>query len=454
MATLVVAAGTVSCNNDNNYEYNTSNECIITSMTIGTLKREMHTKNSKGEDSTFYVSVTGALYPMSIDQKDQKIYNLDSLPLGTNVNKAVFASMNTIGTFSIRSLVSGNDTIFKLSDSTDFSVPRIITVHATDGVSKRNYQVTLNVHKENGDSMVWKQLATSTPAFASLNNTRSWAVEEQLYIFGEENGASKVLSTNANGYLEGNTPQWYVEATSTSIKPQSVVRFQNQFYAVNATSNIFVSTDGIEWTALSTDFTASTLVVGSTKYIIALKDGQFYSSTDGIQWNPNTADETEFLPTDGATGTCVPSRIDKTFETLVVVGSQNGKNVVWKREIDLTGNEEYPWIFLPETENSRFNIPNYKNITLTTYDGVTMLAGLNADGNVAPLLLSRDNGRTWKEDGIYTPAAQAQNALAVNVDKNNFIWMFCGQTGQVWRGRINRLGWDEIHGHFEKSNHR
>ena len=28
-------------------------------------------------------------------------------------------------------------------------------------------------------------------------------------------------------------------------------------------------------------------------------------------------------------------------------------------------------------------------------------------------------------------------------DDDNFIWVVCGGTGQVWRGRLNRMGWTD-----------
>ena len=448
MGTLVLATGMTSCNEDNHFEYEISNECIVTSMNMGALKREMHTKNSKGEDSTFIVTVTGALYPLSIDQERQRIYNVDSLPVGTDISKMVFSSINTIGTYSIRSLRTGNDTIFNLNDSTDFSKPRILTVHATDGVSKRDYQIKINVHQEEGDSMVWHQIGESTPEIALLENTRSIAVKDQIFLFGEKDGATQTLCVNVDDYSGNGTPKWYTATASTSIRPQSVVRFHDQFYGVNAEDRLFASTDGTEWTALATDFTATTLVLSSSRQLVALKDGQFYSSTDGIAWEMDAADEPAYLPQQIATGTYVTSNIDKNMETWIVVGNNDGKNVVWKREIDLTHHEVYPWILLPDTPGSSYNVPDYQHVTLTTYDGVTMMAGLTAEGKVAPLLLSRDNGRTWKTNGIVTPEAQAQQTLAVNVDHKHFVWMFCGQTGEVWRGRINRLGWDEIEGSF------
>lgn len=451
LASLTIATATTSCSEDHKYEYNTSNECLITAVTMGALKRAMHTTDSLGADSTYYVSVTGALYPMSIDQSRQRIFNVDSLPYGTDISKVVFSSINSIGTYSIRSLHSGNDTIFTLSDSTDFRKSRIITVYATDGKTKREYMMSINVHQEEGDSMNWHRVEQAAVPFADLQQTRSLTVGHQLYLFGVKGNDTHLLCANTENYDNGSTTPWFSTTTSIAIRPQSVVYFQNQFYAVDAQGHICLSTDGANWTPAATDFTASTLVVAGSQQLIALKDRQFYSSPDGINWTKDLTDENHFLPDTLATGTKIVSKIDSHFESLLVVGTSQGKNVVWRREIDLTGNEIYPWVYLPESASSNYNIPNVRQFSVNNYDGVAMLSGLTADGKVAPLLLSRDNGRTWKKDLLKTPAATAANSLAVSVDAANFIWMFCGSTGEIWRGRLNRLGWEEIPGIFEKS---
>ena len=31
--------------------------------------------------------------------------------------------------------------------------------------------------------------------------------------------------------------------------------------------------------------------------------------------------------------------------------------------------------------------------------------------------------------------------VTVTVDDDQYIWLYCAGTNQVWRGRLNRLGW-------------
>lgn len=453
MAAISLATITASCSDDDKYEFTPNNDCVITAATMGTLVRIMHTTDSLGKDSTFKVAVTGSLYPMSIDQERKLIYNVDSLPLGTNISKVTFNTINSIGSLSIKSLKTGNDTIFSISDSTDFSVPRTFTVHSTNGTSKVNYLMTINVHKEAPDTMKWHNAATAVNEIKDLKNTRSFALDGNLYLFGQKDGSTQLLKAKADDYINGQAAQWTATDTDMAVNPQTIVRFNDIFYGVGAENQLISSADGISWTKVATEFKASTLVVAGSKVLFALSEGKFYTSEDAINWTANDVDMPEYLPTETATGVCIASRIDKTFESLVVVGEKDGKNVVWKREIDLTGAETYPWIYIPASLSSQYNIPYTKHTALNVYDGVTLMSGLTPDNQLAPLYLSRDNGRTWKTDLIKTPKAEANDALAVTVDDNNFIWMFCGKSGEVWRGRLNRLGWEIPENSFERSAH-
>lgn len=452
MGLLTLTTGLGACSGDDYYTTEVNSECIITAATLGTLVREMHTLDSKGQDSVFYVSVTGSYYPMTIDQESRTIYNLDSLPAGTDPTRVTFATVNSRGTVSILSRYTGKDTIFNESDSTDMSIPRFFKVYATDGSSTREYMMTVNVHREEGDSTVWHRVATRAAEVAGMTSTRSFAIDGRLYLFGMNNGTPQLCTANADDYKDGGTAQWTSTPTQPAIRPQSVVRYNGQFFATSAEGQILSSVNGTDWVSTGASLQASTLVAAGSDQLIAMSNGKFYSSPDGISWTEDAADESEYLPTGAVDGTCIPSPLHKTFETLIAVGQRDGKSVVWARDIDLTGRETFPWTYFPiSDEDYAYNIPALNEITLNTYDGVPLLSGLTPEGQCAPLYLSRDNGHSWKDGELKTPAAQAQGALSVTVDDDKFVWMFCGQTGEVWRGRINRLGWKNINGSFERA---
>lgn len=82
---LLTGCMVTSCNSSEDVSEELSNDCVITSATLGTLKRIVN-------DTTTY-SVTGGAYHLYIDQLKSRVFNPDSLPVGTCVDKLVFASM-------------------------------------------------------------------------------------------------------------------------------------------------------------------------------------------------------------------------------------------------------------------------------------------------------------------------------------------------------------------------
>ena len=93
LATLMLGA----CDTTNDTVMDVSRDCIVSRVTVGTLNRTLQTVSSTGADSTYQVTVNGAMYPMFIDQLNNRIYNADSLPVGTDVTKVVFADFNVSG---------------------------------------------------------------------------------------------------------------------------------------------------------------------------------------------------------------------------------------------------------------------------------------------------------------------------------------------------------------------
>ena len=65
------------------------------------------------------------------------------------------------------------------------------------------------------------------------------------------------------------------------------------------------------------------------------------------------------------------------------------------------------------------------------------------DGKATTYNVSKDIGINWSANSKYTlPTPLTTNVYTTTVDGNNFIWLFYGDSGQVWRGRLNRLGWE------------
>ena len=93
LSALLMLMANVGCNTKSEVEDLTSGACLVKAMTLGTLNRHLHTRSRSGADSIYTVKVTGSLYPLTIDQVNQRIFNVDSLPVGTDPTKILISEL-------------------------------------------------------------------------------------------------------------------------------------------------------------------------------------------------------------------------------------------------------------------------------------------------------------------------------------------------------------------------
>ena len=106
---------------------------------------------------------------------------------------------------------------------------------------------------------------------------------------------------------------------------------------------------------------------------------------------------------------------------------------------------------MEHTDNSQMILPRLQNLAMVYYDSALLaLGGAGIGGAMqtpwAEFYQSRDNGITWKYNKYYQlPSGFDYSATKVimTVDNDKYLWLFCEGTGQVWRGRVNKLGWNE-----------
>lgn len=446
LATFFVAFAFTACDTSSDVtETETSRDCLITSVTLGNLVRDVHTKSSStGKDTTITYNVTGGAFLMYIDQLKDSVYNPDPLPVGTRMNKIVFATNGIVGSgrLTIESLTTHQDTLFTPTDSTDFSVPRKVTVYSADGSLKRTYTFNLRVYKEYPDSMVWDTVAQSPlNAVANFVNSRTVATNGMVYVFGEHaDGTTHVVETNAE------TPNFDARAdvdaaNGKKIDVRSIQYLKGNFYALAGGQVVKSAQAAGTWhrTQATQQFTA--LAGTSTDSIYAIGGGKMWASANGDDWKLCTIDTEGALPTQNITASTIAAPRNKKNEMMIMVGQDAKDSVcVWKHDINLQGDFSYPWILLPQTDELKsYACPKLKHASLFVYNNKMVLAGLKENGMVAPFYVSEDNGRTWKTSLLFNPTPSGATSLSVAVDNNQFVWMVCGGTGMVMKGRLNKL---------------
>ncbi len=152
----------------------------VSSFTLGTLNRYLHTTSSKGGDSIYKSTFNGSNYPLTIDHLNREIYNRDSLPYGTDL-KHVVCSLTTRnkGIPYFKSAQSDTLWLYSSSDSLDFSVERQLHIISSDGLHERQYKVRLTAKQLDGTKVIWTETDPLLSPFPLENQAVDWGEKEE-----------------------------------------------------------------------------------------------------------------------------------------------------------------------------------------------------------------------------------------------------------------------------------
>ena len=128
-----------SCMKDSEYDY--SSGTAILSFSIGNFEVIYNDVDHLGVDTLVTRKESGSNHKFTIDQKKFLVFNHDSLPYGSVVDK-MLTSVSSDGLTYYRKKYSDNtfvDTLWTSSDSIDFREPVIFFVKSTDGKYIREY---------------------------------------------------------------------------------------------------------------------------------------------------------------------------------------------------------------------------------------------------------------------------------------------------------------------------
>jgi hypothetical protein len=269
---------------------------------------------------------------------------------------------------------------FDLLDSIDFTKPRKVRVYSSDGSVYNQYYISVNAHQEDGSKFVWQ-----------LMDDEWTATPDEMVI---PDGIKQILG--------GSTTEKYAMSTDNKL----MVSFDN-----------------------------------------------------GTSWQEDIVNEdADMLPTrDLSLVSYAMTNTDSVDYVLLVgnreVNEQNGESIamVWRKVVDYSRNAtKASWNYMERNADSdSLALPRLKNLTMVKYDDGVLALGAEGIGGCtnepySMIYQSRDNGITWKYNPYYI-LPEEFNKLATKVsatvDGDNFIWLRCEGSGQVWRGRLNKLGW-------------
>lgn len=447
LASLILPTLLTSCIKDNDDTTELSEQCYISSLSLGSLKRTMYAKTSAGMDSIYTTSYSGSAFSMTIDQRNLTIENYDSLLVRSRLDK-VTISVSFVGTLVWRKANPTTEeeekwTAYESKDSLDLTEPVHFRVYSETGNSSRTYTLKVNVHQQNGDSTTWDNLGTAA-ALAELGERRAVVLEDQLMVLGLD-GSNNLMCVQHPNSLSG---EWAQNSTTGAdeAQPSTLQKQDTKLLMSTSEGKIIESENGTDWTTASYPTRAGIkLVAVSPDRLYALCDGQLLSSNGGDWEEEQLDDEASNLPTDKLNGVFYISK--NGMRRLFLIGSRNAEDkeaTVWCKT--WSGQEESAtWMYYTPNQTDQYRCPIMNNLTIVAYDGGMQALG----GTLSSILHNADNGITWKAyedndmivDEALQQVAKKAKRLTATVDNDNFLWIVMDD--QVWRGRINRLGFEK-----------
>lgn len=433
-------------------------------------------------------TVYGVTYKFTIDQLKGEIYNIDSMPVhsDTIIDKILISKLSIpSGLVSIKSYDGLRDSVINISkDSLDFrntvKNPLKLTVWAPDMVTRKEYKISVRVHKHDPDSLRWSYLGNITNSQIS-GEQKSVLMSGNIYTYSVSNGSLKVYKTSLNS----GTSWTSNNVTGLTALPTSLINYQNSLYATS-NGKVVTSTDGISW-VIAPEFGNNVdllLAPFNTDITYTKMDGNsrfFYSKEKGKKEEVPTTfpiRNISFANYQTATGINSILLVGESKESTTVGEDEKVKTTVpW-------GYDGNHWVSF-EPNNISTNCPEIKNPSIIYYNKQFYIFGANFESfytSKSPIAWTKANKkfsfpyRDWSVEGI-TPNPNPQKDpefrgrvnYSMVLDANTqYIWiMFSKGTAtfteeiikkdekgksetttatrtynhedEVWRGRLNQL---------------
>ena len=429
----------ISCLHDDKQP--TYPQAAITSFTIGYYNVRFHDFNIHGRDTLVYLREGGVMYPMTIDQVNNRIFNADSMAFGSDLSR-VTSSVYGTGTVGYRYLDDPETTyLWNASDSIDFTRNLQFVIVSTDGSYTRTYDVEVNVRKVFPDSLLWS--GPDTKGFPVLSSVSPVLRNDTVFCFGIDSDGTLSVSFRymENGDWNGANALSGLSAEGWGKK---VALCNGRFYTV-VDGTLYSSADALQWSPVKTGI--KSIIVSGEDYGMlwaVSKDNDIVKSYDMIEWTI-VQNVPEHFPDSEAVMFSYPLATNASLSRSVLVGASDDINYssVWTM---VTG--DTVWTRIDTPANTALRLPRTKNISLIRYDGALFCFGQGFEG----FRQSNDNGVTWYKCDSYVedysswnrymqlPAAlkESEVLFAGVSDSKGRIWIMT-EDGRVFCGAINRL---------------
>lgn len=427
-----------SCSKDSDI-VTTNDYCYIKSVTLGTVKRKTATINT-----TF----SGSSYAMTINLRDNTIENRDSLPFGSQLSR-VTANIIFDG-LMLTYRTKGSDaewTAYNSADSLDLTAPLELKLTSNDNNSSRIYTFKVNVHKQEGDSLYWNMCESEVPQLADMTDMKAFIFGGKLMVLGQK-AAGIVLAERSSTEAQGTWEETPITDLPTTADLQTLREQGEALYLSTSNGEILSSTDAKTWQQVGITHSATlTLVEKTQDFFYAISEGKMLRSADAITWEEESLDtKPDSLPSTNIRALTIEQANGNLRTIMVGHNDSHIHAVVWNKMWNESEEEEdAQWMFFNWTSDNAIPCPRLKHFNLLAYDGKCIAFGAASDDETHQALdamyISQDYGITWrpsKEHHMPVELKGIESCITSTVDNNYFIWIITN--AQVWRGRLNRLG--------------
>lgn len=199
----------------------------------------------------------------SIDLENGVIFNADSLPVDTKIDKLVanikYSSYITKATIKMedgKTRTGEIDYMTTPGDSIDFTGKVTLTISTDDDTLAREYLIKVNVHKEKSDSLMWsdRRHLTLPSRLADPLDQKTLDFNGTTVTLIKENDGSYTYATSENLYDN----EWQKFPVSFSFTPdvRSLCATSDALVILDTDGNMYESFDGSNWSATGETWSA------------------------------------------------------------------------------------------------------------------------------------------------------------------------------------------------------
>ncbi len=345
----------------------------------------------------------------SIDLNHGVIFNADSLPVGTDITKLVPVITYTSSASAVTLTQSGGQTTGEIdykknpTDSVDFSGRVVLKITAEDQTTTRSYDIKVNVHKMQPDSLVWDRLAV-TPLPSRQGNPKSQKTvmyKNTSYSLINEADGTYTMSVAAD-LLSG---IWDKTPLTLDFEPdvRTLNAASDSMYILDMAGTLHASADGFNWS--NTGMTWTNIIGGYGETLLGMRNEggtlvhTFWPSEPGIVEAPVSRD---FPVAEYSNFVQFSNRW-----TTLPIGFMTGGRLADGTYTDKTwGFDGDHWAVLSEGVTPRIAgatlVPYYvyrktsSSLVQTEFSVWMMIGGSREDGNYNRVIyVSYDNGVNW-----------------------------------------------------------